>query len=157
MNLRPLLALSVLCLVTACAARHIPGTDIIDTDDTRAILSVMDRYRAGIEGRNAQMILDLVSKDFREDAGTETPEDDLTAANLPEHLNHLFERLESPRVELNVRRVNIDEETGLATAIYYWNASWRLPGLNTRPQTDSELEQMVLRKEDGQWKILSGM
>ena len=157
MNFRPLLVLSVLCLVAACAPRRIPGTEIPDTDDTRAILAVMDRYRAGVEGRNAQAIQALVSKDFREDAGTETPDDDLTAANLPEHLAHLFERLDSPKVEINVRRVSVDEETDTATAIYYWNASWRMPGLNTKPQQDSELEQMVLRKEDGQWRILSGI
>jgi hypothetical protein len=45
----------------------------------------------------------------------------------------------------------------LATAIYYWNASWRMPGLNARPQKESELEQMILRKEDNEWKILSGI
>lgn len=157
MNLRPLLVLSVLCLLTACASRRIPGTDIPDNDDTRAILKVMERYRTALEARDAGAIQALVSKDFREDAGTETPEDDLTAATLPQHLAHLFQRLDSPRVELSVRRVNIREEDGLATAIYYWNASWRMPELTNRAQSDSELEQMVLRKEDGQWRIVSGI
>ena len=36
------------------------------------------------------------------------------------------------------------------------NASWRVPGLLDRPQRDSELEQMVFQKEDGQWRIVTG-
>ena len=40
----------------------------------------------------------------------------------------------------------------MATVIYYWNATWRVPALLDKPQRDSELEQMVLRKEEGQWR-----
>jgi ketosteroid isomerase-like protein len=156
MTFRSLLACSVLLLASACASRRIPGTEIPDTKDTRAIINVMERYRSALEARDAKAIQALVSKDFREDGGTDSLEDDLTAENLGQHLTHLFERMEAPRVELNIRRVEV-RENDLATAIYYWNANWRLPGLNARPQNDSELEQMVLRKEDGQWKILSGI
>lgn len=156
MNLRSLLACSLLLLASACASRRIPGTEIPDTPDTRAIIQVMERYRSAVEARDAQTIQSLVSKDFRENAGTDTLEDDLTYENLPQHLAHLFSRVESPRVELNVRRVEVrDDDT--ASAIYYWNANWRMPGLDPRPQSDSELEQMVFRKEDGHWKILSGI
>lgn len=157
MNLRPLLALSLLCLVAACAPRLIPGTDILDTDDTRAILAVMERFRSAVEARDAQTILSLVSPDFHENAGTDTPEDDLTAANLAGHLDNLFKRMEAPRVNMSVRRVTVSDDGDVATAIYHWNASWRMPGLTPRPQSDAELEQMVLRKENGEWKILSGI
>ncbi|XXF75959.1 DUF4440 domain-containing protein [Myxococcaceae bacterium GXIMD 01537] len=157
MTLRPLLLCSVLFLAAGCAPRRIPGTEIPDTDDTRAILNVMERYRAAVEARDAKAIAALVSKDFRDTAGTDTPEDDLTAANLEEHLTQLFTKLENPRVEMNVRQVKVDNEAGTAGAIYYWKASWRLPTFNVRPQSDAELEQMLLRKEHGQWKIVSGI
>jgi hypothetical protein len=58
-------------------------------------------------------------------------------------------------VDISVRRVDIQDDT--ATAIYYWNASWRMPSLTGRPQSDSELEQMVLKKINGEWKIVSGI
>jgi hypothetical protein len=54
-----------------------------------------------------------------------------------------------------VRRVDVQDDG--ATAIYYWNASWRLPSLTTRAQSDSELEQMVFKKTNGEWKIVSGI
>jgi hypothetical protein len=51
--------------------------------------------------------------------------------------------------------VQVSEDIG--SAVYYWRASWRMPNLNAKPQRESELEQMVFRREDGQWKILSGI
>jgi ketosteroid isomerase-like protein len=144
-----------LLLASACAPRRIPGTEITDTDDSRAILALMERYRTAMEARDAKAIQALVSEDFREDAGTETPEDDLTYANLPANLATLFQRVDNPKVELNVRRVDVQDD--LATAIYYWNASWRMPSLTTRPQSDSELEQMTFKKVKGEWKIVSGI
>jgi ketosteroid isomerase-like protein len=154
MTFRALLVLPLL-LTVACSSKRIPGTELEDTDDTRAILAVMERYRTALEAKDAKAIQGLVSQDFREDAGTESPDDDLTYANLDEHLANLFQALDNPKVELSVRRVTVQDEA--ATAIYYWNASWKMPSLTTRGQNDSELEQMLFQKVDGQWKILSGI
>ncbi|MFP2910998.1 nuclear transport factor 2 family protein [Pyxidicoccus sp. 3LFB2] len=154
--LKRFLALSVLSLLAACAQKRIPGTEIVDNDDTRAILQVMEQYRAALENRDAGAIQALVTKDFREDAGTPSePEDDLTAANLGPYLENLFKQLQGPKVELDVRRVQVGED--VAAAIYYWKASWRMPSLSSKPQRESELEQMVFRREGGGWKIASGI
>lgn len=155
MTVRPLLVCALLAFA-ACTPRNIPGTQIPDTEDARAILNVMEHYRAAIEARDAKGVQQLVSKSFRDNAGTEDPQDDLTYANLPQALPALFARLDSPRVDIDVRNVSVRKD-GMATVIYYWNASWRVPGLMDRPQRDSELEQMVLQKEDGQWRIVTGI
>lgn len=154
MTFRALLIVPLL-LAAACAPRRIPGTELADTEDTRAILAVMERYRSALEAKDAKAIQALVSKDFREDGGTETPDDDLTYENLDEHLSNLFQRLDNPKVELSIRRVDVQEDQ--ATAIYYWNASWKLPSLTNRGQSDSELEQMLFKRADGEWKIVSGI
>jgi ketosteroid isomerase-like protein len=150
------LALSVLSLLAACAPKRIPGTDIVDNSDTRAILQVMEQYRSALENRDAAAIQALVTQDFREDAGTPSePDDDLTTANLGPYLENLFKQVQGTKVELDVRRVQVQKD--VAAAIYYWKASWRMPNLNTRPQRESELEQMVFRRENGRWKIYSGI
>jgi hypothetical protein len=154
MKLRLLLAGAPL-LLAACAARQIPGTQIADTQDTRAILQVMERYRSALEARDAQALQQLVSQNFRDNAGTDDPADDLTYENLPQALPALFSRLESPQVELDVRRVEVKD--GLATVIYYWNATWRMPSLQSAPRRESELEQMVLERQEGGWRIVSGL
>ncbi|WNG15580.1 YybH family protein [Cystobacter fuscus] len=155
MNVRPLFV-TVLLVLSACGPRYIPGTQINDTEDTRAILKVMERYRAAVEARDAKAILALVSPNFRDNAGTEDPVDDLTSENLAQALPALLSRVDAPRLEMDVRRVDVKRD-GWATVIYYWNASWRAPGLMERPQRDSELEQMVLQREDGEWRIVTGI
>jgi ketosteroid isomerase-like protein len=155
MRLR-LLLLGPALLLAACATRTIAGTQIADTKDTRAIIQVMETYRTALEARDAQAIQRLVSKNFRDNAGTEMLDDDLTYENLPQALNALFSRLDTPRVEMDVRRVDVRE--GTAVVIYHWNASWRMPALKSNaPQRESELEQMVLERQDGQWRIVSGL
>jgi hypothetical protein len=154
MTFRALLVVPLL-LSSACATRRIPGTEIADTTDSRAVLAIMERYRSALEARDAKGIQALVSEDFKEDAGTESPDDDLTYSNLPDHLSNLFQRLDRPKVEISVRRVDVQDD--IATAIYYWNASWKLPTLTSRPQSDAELEQMVLKRLKGEWKIISGI
>ncbi|AKQ67607.1 hypothetical protein A176_004519 [Myxococcus hansupus] len=154
--LKRFLAFSVLSLLAACAPKRIPGTDIVDNSDTRAILGVMEQYRAALEARDAQGIQALISPSFQDDGGTPSdPSDDLDAKNLGAYLERVLPRIQGPRIELSVRRIQVGDN--VAAAIYYWNASWRMPSLHSRAMKESELEQMVLRKEDGTWKIVSGI
>lgn len=154
MNVRPLIVCALLVLA-ACGPRNIPGTQIPDTNESRAILDVVERYRSALEARDAKALQALISRSFRDNAGTDDPEDDLTYDNLPEALPALFARIEAPKVDMDIRRVEVKPD-GLATVIYYWNATWRAPSLLDKPQRDSELEQMILAKEEGQWRIVSG-
>ncbi|MFY0530079.1 hypothetical protein ACN28I_45245 [Archangium gephyra] len=85
MNVRPLLVCALL-VFAACTPRNIPGTQIPDTEDTRAVLNVMEQYRAAVEARDAKAIQGLVSKSFRDNSGTEDPADDLTYQNLTQEL-----------------------------------------------------------------------
>jgi hypothetical protein len=155
MNVRPMLVCALL-VFAACTPRNIPGTQIPDTEDARAILNVMERYRNALEARDAKAIQGLVSKSFRDNSGTEDPADDLTYANLSQELPALFSRIESPKVDMDIRKLEMKRD-GAATVIYYWNITWRVPALLDRPQRDSELKQMVFQKEDGQWRIVTGI
>jgi len=150
------LGICALSLLAACAPKRIPGTDIDDTSETRAILAVMEQYRSAVESKDAAAVAALVSKDFHENAGTPNdPEDDLTAANLAEYLESMFQLVQSPKVEMDVRRIEVGRD--LATAIYYWKLNWRMPSLTTRLQKEAELERMVLRREGKDWKIVTGI
>src|SRR5262245_40759678 len=105
------LALCAVFLLAACAPKRIPGTELEDTGDTRAILAVMEKYRAALEARDAKAIQAMVSPKFRDDGGTpDDPSDDLTAANLGPHLQALFQKVQNPKVDFNVRRVEFREE-----------------------------------------------
>lgn len=154
----PLLISSLILLaLSACAARRIPGTEIEDTDDTRAILQVMERYRAAVEARDANAVINLCSESFRDDAGSAKGEDRIDYATLKKKLPVHFATLDDVRLDLNVRRIELHPERSMASAIYNYNLSFRMPRLSNKAQNESEIKQMWFKRDRGQWKITSGI
>ncbi len=143
--------------VAACTPKLIPGTNIHDTDDTRAILDVMDRYRRAVESRDINQLMPLLADSFHDDMGTSTPDDDLDYARLRAEQPQRFARLSDVRVDMTVRKVEIDDEQQVARAVYTYTTSFKMPGLSDRPVTDSEIKEMRFKRVGDQWKITSGI
>jgi ketosteroid isomerase-like protein len=156
MTFRPLIAAALLLLPAAgCAPRRIPGTEIRDTQETRAILAVMESYRRALEARDAAAIQGLVDRGFRDNAGTPDPEDDLTYDSLMKELPGRLAKLSDVRLDFTIKRIEVTGAT--AQAVYFWNARYRMPKLNSKPQLDSELEVMQFNRAGDGWKIVSGI
>ena len=149
------MALGCILALVGCAPKPIPGTTIDDTADNRAILQTLERYRATVENRDASGLLALVSHSFRDTGGTSNPEDDLTYATLQQNLPERLARIQDVHADLDIRAIAVDKDS--ANAIFYYNLRFRIPSLTTRPQNESDLKQMKLHKEAGQWKIISGI
>src|SRR5215813_13640815 len=110
-GMRTRLAISMLALALgACPAKRIPGTDIEDTDDTRAILRLMERYRVAVEARDAEGVLKLCSESFRDDQGSPKAEDRLDYEALKKKLPENFARLDEVKLDLNVRKIEFHPE-----------------------------------------------
>ncbi len=156
MNARLLLSAALIAaLAAACAPRRIPGTDIADTDDTRALLAVVDRYRTAVENRDAEAVSALVAPDFQDDGGTPAADDDLDSRNIREALTQRFARIDDVRLQVDLR--SIDVEKDLASAVYYYTLRYSMPGLSDKVQAASELKRMDFRRVDGEWRIVSGI
>lgn len=152
------LSLSVcLALLVACGARRIPGTEIEDNDDTRAILKVMEQYRAALEARDAQGVLKLLSDSFKDEGGSSKMEDRMDLATLQKKLPSELAKVEDVKLDLSVRKIEIFSETSTASAVYTYNLTFRMPRLNNKPQSESEIKQMWFKRDKGQWKISSGI
>ena len=52
--------IGIACII-ACSHATLPGTNIPDSPQTRAVLDVFSRYRAALEARDATAILALVA------------------------------------------------------------------------------------------------
>lgn len=138
-----------------CAARRIPGTQIEDTEEARAIVDLMEQYRRAVEARDAPKVIALVADSFKDTAGTPSPEDDLDYAKLREELPRNLAKLDEVRLDLNVRKIEVTKEA--ARAVYTYTASWKMPSLTGRPQSDSDIKEMWFKRIDGEWKITSGI
>jgi hypothetical protein len=155
-------SLFVVCAVAAvssgCNVRKIPGTDLDDNDDTRAILDVMERYRTAVEQKDAQTLIGLVHENFKDDGGSTDPEDDLAYKDLYTKLPKRLEQLDDIRLEINVKKIEFTEDFSGARATFTFTETFRMPKLSQKAQSETEIKQMIFKRVDKKtWKILSGV
>ena len=154
-NFGLLAAAALVILASGCAQRRFPGTEIEDNSDTRAIRDVMLAYINALENKDAGALLGLVSEKFADNSGTAEPDDDLNYEVLKAQLPERFKRLSDIRVEMELRRIHVEGDA--AVAVYFYNLRYRMPGINEKPQLESDLKQMNFAREGEGWKITSGI
>lgn len=164
-SLRPTARPLIFCLAGAfalatlsgCMPRRLPGTDIEDTPDSRAVLDVLTGYTRAMEGRDARSVMRLVSRDFQDDGGTGSPEDDLDFARLQQVLPERLSRVEDLRLDITVKKMNFEDRGRTAEVVYFYQTSFRVPAFSNKPKNESGLKKMVLHKEDAGWRLVSGI
>jgi ketosteroid isomerase-like protein len=159
MTTRPAIAFALCALValsTGCSPKRIPGTEIEDKGDNRAVYEVVRTYQKALEARDAATILSLVAPDYFDSAGTPDPADDLDRARLEQTLPADLARLEGVRVDVTVRRIDVQHDTA-AAEIFYEDYYRVQTGDRAVPRRDSDVHRLLLKKLDGQWKIAAGL
>ncbi len=150
------LALTVL-LVSACMPKKLPGTDIDDNTDTRAVLDVANRYRMAVEQKDAQAIIALADPSFRDDGGSASPDDDLDFKSLYTALPARFSRIDDVHLSMDVRKMDFDEVLETVKVSYQYTISFRMPSLSSKATSETDLKQMTMKRVNKAWKITSGI
>jgi ketosteroid isomerase-like protein len=156
MRVSSILALAVVPLVLACGTRRIPGTDIKDTKDTRAIFSVIEQYHAAAEKRDAAAVIALVSKQYFDDAGTPDPGDDVDYGQLRKRISEDYAKLTAVRLDMQVRGIDVDDDH--AAVYIFYDEHYRIAThAGEVPRQASDVHRMRFVREDGAWKFSSGL
>jgi hypothetical protein len=156
MNVRTALLVAAAALAAACAPRRIPGTEIQNTSDNRAVYDVVMQYRAALEKRDIPAILALVAPGYYDTAGTPDPSDDLDRARLEASLNTDLAKTDSLKVEFTVRRIDVTGDE--AQVEIFFDSYYRVKTPTTAvPRRDSDVERLRLKRIDKQWRFVSGL
>ncbi|HEX9049271.1 MAG TPA: nuclear transport factor 2 family protein [Anaeromyxobacter sp.] len=146
----------LLAVAAACAPRLLPGTDVKDTPDTRAIYDVIQKWVNAMNARDVQGVLALVAPDYFDDAGTPDPSDDMDRGRLEKSLTEDLARVEGAKLAVTIRRIDVDGAN--ATAELYYDSYYRVQTpAGPIPRRDSDVYRLKLKKVDGAWKIASGL
>ena len=152
---RCLAALLALAAAAGCT-RKIPGTEIDDTKDNRAIAATIDAWRRALDARDANGIVALVSDQYFDDAGTGDPADDLDRSQLPKALADTLSRLPSVKLEVAVTRIEVDGDK--AAAFMFFDSRYRVATPRGEiAKRDADVSRMTFRREAGGWRISSGL
>lgn len=151
-----ILAVAAALGATACSPRLLPGTQIEDRGENRAIYLVLGQYKAAMEKKDAAGVLALVAPDYYDNAGTPNPDDDKDAAGLAQTLPVDLAKLETVKVELTLRRITVKD--GEAEVEVFYDAWYRVKTpTSVVPRRDSDVHRMKLKKLDGSWRFTSGL
>jgi hypothetical protein len=156
MNVRTALLALAATLAVGCAPRRIPGTEIPNTPDTRAIYETLERYRQALEKRDVAGILALVAPGYFDTAGTPDPADDLDRARLEASLKEELPKAESLKVDFTLRRIDVAGDD--AQAEIFFDSFYRVKTPTTSvPRRDSDVQRIKLKRFDHQWLFVSGL
>ncbi len=150
------LAVSFAAFSLACGAHRIPGTNIQDTPDTRAVVDAIENYRQAAERRDAAAVLALVSPKYFDDAGTPDPADDVDYEQLRKRLTADYQKITAMRLDMGIR--SIDVEGDQAAAYVFYDEHFRIQTKNGEvAKQASDSHRMRLVREGGQWKFVNGL
>ena len=150
--MRRALLLLIVLMAAGCGPHRIPGTDLEDTGDTRAVIDTIARYNSALEARDANAILALVDPEFRDNAGTLSPDDDIDIERLRTVLPQRLAKLQDVAVRIEIKTIDVKGDR--AQAVYTWVSQFKLNG---KSRTESDIKRMELRRRADGWKILSGI
>ncbi|MCA9540008.1 MAG: nuclear transport factor 2 family protein [Myxococcales bacterium] len=140
-----------------CTPSYVRGTNIAYTSEKQALADVVERYRQAVESRDAATLQALASNDYYENASTTTdPSDDYGTQGLAQVLTDLRNAVKEVRYDVDIKSIETLGET--ATVDYEYRGQYLFTvGERDRWETVSDQNRLTLRKEAGQWRILSGM
>lgn len=148
--------LTLLFMGTMGCAKKLPGTEINETEDSKAIFDVLVAYRKAAQELNAAAIMKLVDKEYFETGGTEAPEDDYGYDELEDHLRDDFARTKVYRIDLTIKDITVKGDKGTVIYRYRSRAQVTFPA-GDQWMTESDVNRMNLIKREGHWLISSGL
>jgi ketosteroid isomerase-like protein len=156
MSTRPaaLLALAF-SLLAACGIRRIPGTEIEDTAQNRAVAEAVEAYRAALEKRDAAGLLALAAPAYLDDAGTPEPGDDLDRQALEANLPKDLAGLDGLKVEITLRRIDVQGDDAIAEVFFEQFYRVTTPD-GPVARRDSDMHRFRLKHTAGKWLFVAG-
>lgn len=159
-------------MAVACSPKMIKGTNIEETPDSEEILTVFGYYQKGFNEQNPDVYMEYVSKNYYDTNGTDEAEDDIDYDKLVEILHSdAYNSLEKISATFIIKDLLFDSENeNHARLLYFFEVRFKMKSSvpateeNSFVQPDgmtnhklSENNQMKFVKEDGKWKIVSGL
>lgn len=112
-------------LLSGCATRFIPNTDVPDSPDNRRIVAFCEGYRKAVERGDVVRLVELADPSYYEHGGNIDASDDIDFAGLKDYLVDKFQKAENIRYEIRYRRVTIAED--VVQVDFTYSGSFRVP------------------------------
>jgi hypothetical protein len=153
MRTLPLLALAAL---VACAHATIPGTNVPDEPENRAVLEVLARYKQAMEARDSNALLSLAAPDYFDRGDSTRPTEPRDLEGLRKTVPKDFTGVRALKLDIDIRNLKIQGDQ--AQVDYFGVMRYALAVPNGEKWfTESDDQRMKFVRVGNEWKITSGM
>ena len=141
-----------------CATRYLPGTEIAETPDTKALYDVVMQYKRAMETRQPSKILPLVSRNYYENNGTtDTRDDDYGYERLKDVvLPELQQNVKAVQYRILLSRIEVDGDRAWASYEFYTTYKF-VEGGKSGHDVQNNYNRIDFAREGSGWKIISGL
>ena len=153
MRIASLLALAALL---ACSHNTIPGTNVRDDPQNRAVLQVLATYKQAMEARDATTLLSLAAPGYFDKGDPTRPTDPHDLEGLRKTVPRDFNGVKALKLDIDVRNLTINGDQAQVDFFGVMRYAVALPN-GEKWFTESDDQRMKFVKVDGDWKIASGM
>lgn len=147
----------LLAAAAGCSHQNIPNTRVEDTSENREIIDFVEKYRKAVEDRDVAVLLGMTSPFYFDDMGTPTGSDDVDYETLKVGLARMRQEVLGARYQISYRGVTYAPHDRVLVDLLY--TGWFKLDTPDGPQWRRRLEphRIVLAREDGKLRIVSGM
>lgn len=148
----------ILFLGAGCGPKMIPDLpiEVSDTTDHRAILKVLENFMKSYEALDIEGLLALTSERFYETSGSNETSKHFNREGLRKHFGNHFKTVKKCILELELKDLTQQGDDATLDYRYLTRFLMDLPS-GEKWQVTDDVAQMKLVKENGTWKVLSGM
>lgn len=156
-----LLIMLTILLLSNCQARKLPSTNVAPTRENKKIVKFLEQYKAALEKRNFEAIMELVAKDYSDNMGSEDPSLQVDYLGLKEKLEKMLPRLGDLRLGIFVQHISKEKDKYNVVFYFSRHALIDVPS-GEKWATTKEVSRMVLRKRSSkdspyEFEILQGL
>ncbi len=138
-----------------CGAQGcLPGTEIPDSSQNRAVMALVWRYRDALRTKDIATLVSLASPEYLDGSGTPDGADDVDRASLQAFLEHEFAKSHVESYDLRCHSVIRRSATIEVSCTYV--AVYLVDGMS-EPRRVVDEELLVLEEHHGELSIVSGM
>ena len=140
----------------ACSHATLPGTEIPDNPQNRAVLDVFAKYRDALEALDATSLLALAAAAYSDTGDTTHGIGPLDYAGLQQKLQTDFARVSGIKLEATIKDIEVRGDDARLDYFQVLRYAVKTPtGESWKSESDDARMKFV--KVKGEWKIASGL
>ncbi len=153
MRIPCLLALAALA---ACSHATIPGTNVRDDPQNRAVLEVVARYKQAMEARDANALLSLAAPGYFDQGDPSRPAEPRDLEGLRKSVPKDFSDIRALKLTIDIRKVKVEGDRAEVDFFGVLRYALAVP-TGEKWFTEADDARMKLAMIDGAWKIVAGL